>query len=330
MDFIQNKYGYHRGKLSTNELKVYNTLLDACLKKKETGNVWITDDINIQNVINALKYDNPGLCYVDFVNGILFKANTFKITYLDYDLSKIDAVLNKIYESVEQLDTYSKIMYIHDYLCSNTFYDFDAMNDYGKINHIDAFNLYGCLVKQYCVCDGLGQAFSYILNKLDITNFITIGDLNGVPHCCNAVKFDDCWFYIDVTSDMRERNYSFSYKKETIYPIKHIFFGLTDEDLISLGYKSDDFVVEASRKYNYYENNDLVFSSFPEIRKFINKLCHRKDIINFRYDGKLDINDVRDRLFKILNNHCINGVSIYTLSEKFISIIGGDLYECKH
>ena len=63
--------------------------------------------------------------------------------------------------------------------------------------------MYGCIVEKCSVCDGISLAYSYILNKLNILNYIVIGDLDNVPHALNAVCINNVWCYIDVTNDLK-------------------------------------------------------------------------------------------------------------------------------
>lgn len=331
MDFITNKYAFHINKLSSNEKSVYNAILNSCKKHQETGFAWLTKDVDMLKVIKALKYDNPYLCNVNFLKGIEFSGTTYKISYLDYDTSEIDAEVDKIIELVKDLDEYGKVFFIHNYLCSLAFYDHKAIDSFDDRNSDPvAFTMYGCLVRKLCVCDGFGQTFSYLLNKLDITNYITIGNLNDLPHCVNAVMINGKWCYIDITCDIKEEKYSFEYRNKTVYPIKHIFFGVSKEELLDAGYESEDLVVETTNEYNYYLNNGWIYDSFPDIRRDINSLCHRKEIINFRYDGKLSVNTLRKRLETVLSGHGILGFKVFILNKKYISIIGGDLYEQKY
>lgn len=326
-----NKYGFHVNKLTANEKKVYDAILKSCLKHQEFGNAWITKDVDGDKIFSALKYDNPGLFHVNFSVPIVYTATTYKISYLDYDFSKIEEIVKQIIEDVKEMDEYEKVLYVHDFLCNNAFYDFKAMDNFGKCNSNPMpFTIYGCLVEKLCVCEGFGLTFSYILNELNITNYITIGILNNdLPHCVNAVMINGLWCYIDVTCDCKDKQYTFIHKNENVYPIKHIAFGLSKEELSDIGYESDDLVVPTTDKYHYYKNRNWIYTSLPEIRRAINKMCNRKKIIKFRYDGKLDINVVQDRLGAILSGHGIRYSSIFIFSNKFISIIGGDLYEYK-
>lgn len=103
---------------------------------------------------------------------------------------------------------YEKMLYVHDYIVEIATYDTATLETrlrYGEdapIDNEDAYNAYGCLVKNISVCAGYAKAFQLIMGRLGIAcGYVTGSDLEGGSHAWNWVTMDGDSFYVDTTWD---------------------------------------------------------------------------------------------------------------------------------
>lgn len=111
---------------------------------------------------------------------------------------------------------YEKALVLHDYLVLNCEYDLN----FNKV----AYNAYGALVKQTCVCQGYALAYKYLLKKAGIECLMVTSD--EMNHAWNMVVIDGSYYQTDVTWD--------DPVKDRLGRARHVYF------LISDGRISDD------------------------------------------------------------------------------------------
>ncbi len=82
-----------------------------------------------------------------------------------------------------------KVIYIHDYLVTNTDYDLTYRGHRG----------YDALVNHSAVCEGYAMAFDDLVNRLGIPSVVISSD--ACNHAWNAVSLNGKWYYVDCTWD---------------------------------------------------------------------------------------------------------------------------------
>lgn len=117
----------------------------------------------------------------------------------------LEAVAKEIETALaEEPDSYSKLLYIHDYLVDNTRYD---MEEYDKMvggaeEYFTSQNAYGCLVDREAVCTGYSAAFRLLASREGIEcGYVTGKGLDGEAHMWNYVSSGGDYYYVDATWD---------------------------------------------------------------------------------------------------------------------------------
>lgn len=167
--------------------------------------------------------------------GVLYNVSMFGFDYFESDNSvlvnvelrevltenELTLLNEKVVEIVDtiistDMTTFNQIKTVHDYLISNITYNEEA--EYSN-------NAYGAIIEGEAVCEGYTEAFSLILNELEIDNYMVPGDDNDladdVTHIWNYVKFDEGYYHVDVTwndPDYKDR-------------IEYYYFGLSDDEI---------------------------------------------------------------------------------------------------
>ena len=143
-------------------------------------------------------------------------SSTYTVTYtISYytTLAQEQELTTKVNEALDSLalsgkTDYQKVKAIHDYICDNTDYDYENLeNDAHKIK----FTAYGALCTGKAVCQGYAVAFYRMCKEAGLPVRIITGIGNGGPHAWNIVKIGNNartsgkYYNIDCTWDGQDQ-----------------------------------------------------------------------------------------------------------------------------
>ncbi len=161
----------------------------------------------------AYDYDHPGYYWIS--NSYWWTGTSIYLcTEAEYAyVSNRNSINNKIINGVKEYaslaekvdDTYDKIALIHDRIITDVDYaykDDSTSPEPSKWAH----SVQGVFDSDYskAVCEGYTDAFSLIMNYLDIPNYYIVGTAgDGGGHTWNAVSYDggSTYMYMDLTWD---------------------------------------------------------------------------------------------------------------------------------
>ena len=171
----------------------------------------------------AIQYDHPeyfwyrgGYSYTTYRTGESGVVDIeFRPTYYQYHTQffDVDTKQTELENEVERVaglalmysdDPYEQLVYVHDYLIKNAYYDHTSLEEYYKTSHSPSceyiFSAYGCLVNGRTVCSGYAKAFQLITGRLGFECVYVTGDAGGA-HGWNCIYIDGEGYYVDVTWD---------------------------------------------------------------------------------------------------------------------------------
>lgn len=200
------------------------------------------------------------------VEPVLYSSDKEKIKAAEQKLnSAADAIAA---QANFQVSTYEKILYVHDHILDNTYYDRSVLNavDNNDKELILASTAYGCLCEGKAVCSGYSAAFQLVMHRLGIE----CGKVNGTrisedgSHQWNFVKLEDGYYFMDLTWD--------DPITESGEPkITHEYFLLTADDLKMTHTPNNELPYPefTGSQYNYYTYNGLYFQyyDFESVRQ---------------------------------------------------------------
>ena len=161
-----------------------------------------------------------------------------------------------------------KELAINNYLCENTQYDMDALDNAEKFDfkqvdpeYNDSFTAYGILIKKIGVCASYAAAFKLLADEVGLESIVATGYLYGdLPHAWNRVLIKEEWMTLDVTNNGIEdlRNPIFNLPDRVSSTI------LVEDNVFVLESKKDDYTGENEEleyyhlKGWYYTRNQIV------------------------------------------------------------------------
>lgn len=199
---------YHYSKLSDTGKAVYIQLRKAALNheksfiyKKALDQELVSQLADIIFYEDSLAFNVKGVSYVIYQgrNKTEFDISySFNTESAEKMMKKMDAVAEKVISKFdEDTSTYSKILYIHDYIVGHTVYD-ESLNS--------AHSAYGSMIAGKSVCEGYARAFGYICSKAGIKTVNVVGtatadDGHTENHMWNRVYLKKRWYDLDLTWD---------------------------------------------------------------------------------------------------------------------------------
>lgn len=244
------------------------------------------DDIYI--VKEAVLTDHPEAFWVlgsyDIRNN--FHDGNYLVLYSKYSYDEINMYFDEVNAATEQIlaripdgaDELTRETVIHDALVDGISYDFKAAE--ADNSALDAFNIYGALVKKEAVCTGYANAVKMLLNRVGIECHTAVGMSKNSGHMWNQVKIDGDWYNLDVTWD------DSATESDVLYN-RYSYFNITDERLernhktgknfseMVCEYTDDDMYVTSelynfdletctATKANYYEMNAVQIGAMDD------------------------------------------------------------------
>lgn len=265
-------------------LVIKETLENAAGKKNDYLEFNGITEEKLLTIYRCVLDDNPQLL-IQNVNGESggIKDSSGKVTgayfNMKYDTywDKVTVEIanaeieNKVKEIMKTMDTiegdYYKILWLYNYLIKDIEYNHDLPW---------SGSAYGALLKKECSCEGISEAFEYILNLYGIrvigisgiSGFITPDGENIGGHKWNMVELDGDWYHFDVTWDINKDLSKF---------LPYTYFAVDEKD-ISFAHAPyfPELIPEANAtKYNYYHYNDLIVKSYTDSELIrVGKKCY--------------------------------------------------------
>ena len=213
-------------------------------------------DIDVQRVIKvcqALDIDFPeffwynSYTYTYNENNGKMKNLTFTRNYDLQDIARrqeaIDQYVNNVIGQItEDMDDYTRVKFVHDYIIRNTDYDLNAP---------DNQNICSLMIEGRGVCAGYAKTMTLILNKAGIVTTTVYGKtITGEPHAWNLVKVQDQYYYVDTTWD--DPNYVGEGTLKDF--VDYTYFNVTTEDLLR-SHEIDQSLIQ----YPIFENTQNAY-----------------------------------------------------------------------
>jgi len=264
-------YKSYYSQLTDVQKKIYEAIKAAVaegnteVKLKNVPSTSIND--NIKKAIMAVHYDCPEYFWFRCAYGGNTEKERFAETmdaevnlyFYEYATSmyKYGSKLQELKEAVDKVatlaresssDPYEQIVFVHDYLIENAYYDHDDLEEYYKTSHSPSseyiFSAYGCLVRGKTVCSGYAKAFQLVMRELGFDCSYVTGEA-GEPHGWNCLYIDGEGYFVDVTWD------DYDLEKEAPF---YNYALITSEALSKTHTIDKDFEVPVcnSKEYNYF------------------------------------------------------------------------------
>lgn len=182
---------------------LYNAVIDSARNLEEHTDIiqysYTMDEF--QNILKAVRADNPDLFYLDYNALVLNHAkhkSRIDLVYLA-DADKIDEMVTEYNQTADsiisslnsKMTEFEKETAINDWITDNCIY---AVSSEDKL----ANTSYGVLVEKSSFCDGYAYAAKELFNRAGIDSCIVYGKSLNSDHVWNIVTIDSKSYHLDV------------------------------------------------------------------------------------------------------------------------------------
>lgn len=193
-----NAVGYMYNSITQDKYKkALDKLADAVkmLAPKVSLDEYLTHDEAYDIASKMAQMVATGYCYFDGVTQISSNGATLTLKYYVDNLNdanrmvnELNAVADRVVNTVSGYSEYNKVKYIYEWLCRNTVYG----ESYGA-------STYGPLVNGTATCLGYAKGTFYLLSKAGFDVVYVVGLGNEADHAWVKVKIGGKWYNIDTT-----------------------------------------------------------------------------------------------------------------------------------
>lgn len=237
--------GSFRSELTDLEKQLYDVLYDRLIVQKsydDFDNTVFSDQLILQDANNtdtftslqysvsntwvAFNYDYPEIYVVLHLKlNVILNGNTVERSWFSFEkemypnacsqlgliLNGIDQAVNSIKAARQSDSRYDTVKAIHDYICENADYDYEAAAEMDMDEAHTAAPLFGGGRRgNKLVCEGYARAFKILCARLNVPAAHVIGTTPYGSHAWNYVQMDDGeWYGMDTTWDDSTATYSY-------------------------------------------------------------------------------------------------------------------------
>lgn len=248
----------------------------------------------------AVRFDHPEYFWLANDYGYTTYAPYCLVLHYNYDEQTKNRMNLEIKESLQEIvdfvgDTdysdYEIELKIHDYLVTKITYNNSAANTGDTNLYPYAWNIYGALALDSCVCEGYAESFMLIMKMFGIKCGVSLGSI----HMWNYIQLDGDFYYVDLTWDDPDNGDYIYYNLFNIThsqaESEHSFYPLYNSASLSnvkRGLFNIFMPICTATKYNYdrygtkvLDNASTLVTDFAE--EFISKSkeAYEKGLINF-------------------------------------------------
>lgn len=293
--------GYYYSDLEENEKIVYEIIADEIENFPKRIRIPEIDNDGLSDVFDALHYDNPdylflgGNCTVETSFGSSYFIPQYIMTKSEYvsALEELSYIRENILRRTASFtDDYEKELYVHDYIVDKCEYVKKTGGTYSSS--------YGCLVNGSASCEGYAKAMKYLLDAMDIENYLVYGttksdDNEDNGHAWNIVKINSDYYHVDATWDD---------PCENEIENRYAYFNLTDNEITETHTIDSRFSsICTQNAENYYVKNNILFESYDSytkntlISEFANQINLGNDTFSFKMNSQEALEEAKKELF---------------------------------
>ena len=233
----------------------------------------------VKKIYECILYDNPRIFYVDHefivASGVMsqfrpkYTHSNRAVKRLDRKIDKYLEQMKKAFEKRNDTTDLAKVRYVHDWCLEK----FSCNHKIGQVSH----TVIGPIFASKAVCDGISKFVKLALNHLGLNALVVVGASKNptkckdeLLHAWNIVEINGYCFHLDVAYDL------FLTEKINRYD----YYCLADCD-IQRDHTIDDIMPACNTGGDYFENADLVASSFKELADIIDRHIQKPGTAHF-------------------------------------------------
>ncbi|MBE6037667.1 MAG: peptidase [Anaerofustis stercorihominis] len=298
---------YYYTQLTKQQQAAYYALLEGLNSLAPSFMVPRLDGHELFDIWFLLRIDHPEVFWSGGIRYKYYEDSAYVEVEPEYIFEKkkikehqkaLASRVEKLSRAAAGLNDAEKLKYIHDFICTNVYYD--------KLKKQYSHEIIGPLGQGVGVCEGIAKSVKILCDALNIWCIIAISEANpekGIKyrHAWNIVKINGKYYHLDATFDNslgRGAGLAVNQNVPAAEDIRYDYFLLSDRQI----YRDHEPVIWKVPECTdfdsfYYKQKKLSFTTIEDIRKRSLQAVKKGKAFTFHWRGD---HLIRNRLQEIL------------------------------
>lgn len=281
MSNAANSYYYNL--LNKEQQKTYYAMKEGLLSLAPSFPVPRLEGRELADIYFMVRMDHPEIFYsVNFTYRFypdseyveLIPEYLFKKKKIEEHKKAMESRVKKLARQADLSSDREKLLFIHDFICNNVFYD--------KLKKAYSHEIIGPLGQGVGVCEGIAKSVKILCDALGIWCIIALSEANPEKnikyrHAWNVVKIGGSYYHLDATFDN-----TLSHDEQ----LRYDYFALSDAQI----FRDHEPVIWkipacSDGDHTYYREKKISFTKYEDVRKRSAQAVKKGKTLLFHWRG---------------------------------------------
>lgn len=295
---------YYYNKLNKAQQNTYHAIKTGLQSLAPSFQIPRLEHKELSDVFFMVRLDNPEIFYSttfkykfyqDSGNAEMIPEYMFEKSKIQDHQKAMKSRVEKLARPAMKMSEQEKLLYIHDFICENVYYD--------KLKKAYSHEIIGPLGQGVGVCEGIAKAVKILCDALGIWCIIALSEANpeqGIKyrHAWNVVRINGKYYHLDATFD--------NSLGKKLNLIRYDYFCLNDKQLFR-DHQPLVWKVPTCEdgEHFYYKEKKLSFTKMEDVRKRAMQAVKKGKVLIFHWRGGYMTKEVAMEMMQIFEEEAV-------------------------
>ena len=295
---------YYYNKLNKAQQNTYHAIKTGLQSLAPSFQIPRLEHKELADVFFMVRLDNPEIFYSttfkykfyqDSGNAEMIPEYMFEKSKIQDHQKAMKSRVEKLARPAMKMSEQEKLLYIHDFICENVYYD--------KLKKAYSHEIIGPLGQGVGVCEGIAKAVKILCDALGIWCIIALSEANpeqGIKyrHAWNVVRINGKYYHLDATFD--------NSLGKKLNLIRYDYFCLNDKQLFR-DHQPLVWKVPTCEdgEHFYYKEKKLSFTKMEDVRKRAMQAVKKGKVLIFHWRGGYMTKEVAMEMMQIFEEEAV-------------------------
>ena len=295
---------YYYNKLNKAQQNTYHAIKTGLQSLAPSFQIPRLEHKELSDVFFMVRLDNPEIFYSttfkykfyqDSGNAEMIPEYMFEKSKIQDHQKAMKSRVEKLARPAMKMSEQEKLLYIHDFICQNVYYD--------KLKKAYSHEIIGPLGQGVGVCEGIAKSVKILCDALGIWCIIALSEANpeqGIKyrHAWNVVRVNGKYYHLDATFD--------NSLGKKLNLIRYDYFCLNDKQLFR-DHQPLVWKVPTCEdgEHFYYKEKKLSFTKMEDVRKRAMQAVKKGKILIFHWRGGYMTKEIAMEMMQIFEEEAV-------------------------
>lgn len=295
---------YYYNRLNKAQQNTYHAIKTGLQSLAPSFQIPRLEHKELADVFFMVRLDNPEIFYSttfkykfyqDSGNAEMIPEYMFEKSKIQDHQKAMKSRVEKLARPAMKMSEQEKLLYIHDFICQNVYYD--------KLKKAYSHEIIGPLGQGVGVCEGIAKSVKILCDALGIWCIIALSEANpeqGIKyrHAWNVVRVNGKYYHLDATFD--------NSLGKKLNLIRYDYFCLNDKQLFR-DHQPLVWKVPTCEdgEHFYYKEKKLSFTKMEDVRKRAMQAVKKGKILIFHWRGGYMTKEIAMEMMQIFEEEAV-------------------------